>query len=146
MEFIMVKRLSEQLATLSVHAKNAEDAVSAAQKETQEKIAARRAAARDSATAAVEKVKQSIKSVGNKASRNWDAVQAKITSDIDALKDRVAQHKQERDVKRAEKRAEELEGEAAFAIDYAVSSIEQARLAALDAISARLDAEAAKAA
>jgi len=142
----MVMRLSEQLATLSVHAKNAEDAVSAAQKETHDKLVARRAQARDSASAAVEKVKQSIKSVGNNATRNWDAVQAKISADIDALKDHVAQHKQERDAKRAERRAEELEGEAAFAIDYAVSSVEQARLAALDAIAARLEAEAAKAA
>ena len=39
-----------------------------------------------------------------------------------------------------EKRAEELEDEAAFAIDYAVSSIEQTRLAALDAIAGRLEA------
>ena len=32
-----------------------------------------------------------------------------------------------------------------FAIDYAIASIEQARLATFDAISARVDAEAAKA-
>jgi vacuolar-type H+-ATPase subunit I/STV1 len=142
----MVKRLSEQLAALSVHAKNAEDAVSAAQKETHEKIAARRAAACDSATAAVEKVKQSIQSVGNSATKDWNAVKAKVSADVDSLKARIAEHKQERDVKRAEKRAEELEDEAAFAIDYAVSSIEQARLAALDAIAGRLEADAAKAA
>ena len=35
--------------------------------------------------------------------------------------------------------------DASFAIDYAIASIEQAKLAAFDAISARLDAEAAKA-
>ena len=142
----MVKKLSEQLAALSVHAKNAEDAVSAAQKETSEKIAARRAAARDSATAAVEKLKQSIQSVGTSATKDWNAVKAKVSADVDSLKARVAEHKQERDAKRAEKRAEELEDEAAFAIDYAVSSIEQARLAALDAIAGRLEADAAKAA
>jgi vacuolar-type H+-ATPase subunit I/STV1 len=146
MEFTMVKKLSEQLAALSVHAKNAEDAVAAAQKETQEKIAARRAAAHDSATKAVEKVKQSIQSVGNSATKDWNAVKAKVSADVDSLKARVAEHKQERDAKRAEKRAEELEDEAAFAIDYAVSSIEQARLAALDAIAGRLEADAAKAA
>jgi hypothetical protein len=73
-------------------------------------------------------------------------VQAKVSADVDALKARVAEHKQERDAKRAEKRAEDLEDDAAFAIDYAVSSIEQARLAALDAIAGRLEADAAKAA
>ena len=142
----MVKKLSEQLAALSVHAKNAEDTVASAQKETREKIAARRAAAHDSATAAVEKVKQSIESVGNSATKDWNAVKAKVSADIDALKARVAEHKQERDAKRAEQRAEDLEDDAAFAIDYAVSSIEQARLAALDAIAGRLEADAAKAA
>lgn len=142
----MVKRLSEQLAALSVHAKNAEDAVAAAQKETQEKISARRAAAHDSATKAVEKVKQSIQSVGNSATKDWNAVKAKVSADVDSLKARVAEHRQERDAKRAEKRAEDLEDEAAFAINYAAASIEQARLAALDAIAGRLEADAAKAA
>jgi hypothetical protein len=40
----------------------------------------------------------------------------------------------EHDVKRAENRAERLEWEAGFAIDYAIASIEQANLAVLDAV------------
>ena len=54
----MVKPLSEQLADLSVRAKDTEDAWAAAQKEAHDKIAARKAKARAAATAAVEKVNQ----------------------------------------------------------------------------------------
>ncbi len=57
----MVKRLSDQLADLSVRAKNVESAVMAAQKEGHDKLVSRTAEARASATAAVDKVKQSIK-------------------------------------------------------------------------------------
>ena len=52
----MAKRLSEQLADLSVRAKNTEDAVAAAQKEAHDKIVARKEQARAAATTAVEKV------------------------------------------------------------------------------------------
>ena len=46
----MAKRLSEHLADLSVHAKNAEDAADAAQKEAPDKIVARKEQARAAAT------------------------------------------------------------------------------------------------
>jgi hypothetical protein len=47
-------------------------------------------------------------------------------------------------VKHAEKHAEQLEWEAGFAIDYAISSVEQAKLAVLDAVEGRVRAEQAK--
>jgi hypothetical protein len=54
-------KLSEQLADLSAHAKHAEDAVSAAQKEAHDKVMARREQARAAATATIEKVDRNIK-------------------------------------------------------------------------------------
>src|SRR5215469_12292554 len=59
---IMTKLLSEQLADLSVRAKHAEDAFSAAQTEAHDKFEVRKQKARADATAAVEKVNQNIKS------------------------------------------------------------------------------------
>jgi hypothetical protein len=47
-------------------------------------------------------------------------------------------------VKRAERRAERLEWEAGFAIDYAIASVEQAKLAVLDAVDGRVEVEQAK--
>ena len=69
----MVKPLPEQLADLSVRAKNVEDTATAAQKEAHDKIAARRERAHAAATAAGDKVKLDIKSARDSASRNLEA-------------------------------------------------------------------------
>src|SRR5215471_15951836 len=140
----MVKKLSEHLAELSVRAKKAEDAVAAAQEEAHDKIEARRQQARAAATAAVEKVNQNIKSVGETATRDWSVVKAKIAADMNALKAGIAQAKHDRDVRHAENHAERLERDADFAIDYAIASVEQAGLAAIDAIVGRVEAEQVK--
>jgi hypothetical protein len=79
------------------------------------------------------------------ASRDWSAVKAKVASDAAALKAGIEERKHDRTVARAENYAEMLEDEAAFAIDYAISSVEQAKLAVLDAIVGRADAERARA-
>jgi len=142
----MVKRLSDQLADLSAHAKNVESAVTAAQKEGHDKLVSRTAEARASATAAVDKVKQSIKAASDAGSTKWGAMEAKLGADRDALKMRVVEKKRAIDASIAEREAVDAEDDASFAIDYAIASVEQAKLAAIDAIAARLDAEAAKAA
>jgi fibrillarin-like rRNA methylase len=87
----MAKRLSQQLADLSVRAKNAEDAMAAAEKEAHDKIEARKEKTRAAAEKAAEKVKEEIKSVADTAARNWTAVRAKVAADIDGLKAGVAQ-------------------------------------------------------
>ena len=104
----------------------------------------RKELARAAATSAVQKVNDEITSVGNSAASNWNTVKAKISGDMSALKANVAHVKHEHDVKRAESRADRLEWQAGFAIDYAIASIEQAKLAVLDAIDGRLDADEAK--
>jgi vacuolar-type H+-ATPase subunit I/STV1 len=145
MEKYMAKRLSQQLADLSVRAKNAEDAVAAAEKEARGKIETQKEQARTAAVKATEKVKQDIKSVGDTAVKNWTAIRTKIAADIDALKAGAAHAKHDLDARQAEHLAEKLEWEAGVAIDYAVASIEQAKLAVLDAVSSRAEAERAKA-
>ena len=141
----MAKPLSQQLADLSLRAKNAEDAIAAASKEAQEKIEARKEDARAAAAKAAEKVKQEIESARDTAVKNWSAVRAKIAADIDSLKANVAHAKHEADLRHAEGRAERLEWEARVAVDYAIASVEQAKLAVLDAVSSRTEAEQARA-
>jgi len=140
----MTKRLSEQLADLSVRAKSAEQAADAAEKEAHDKIELRKQQAHAAATKAVEKVDQDVKSASDTATRNWTTVKAKIADDMNHLKAGIAHKKHERDVKHAENRAERLEWEAGFAVDYAIASVEQAKLAVLDAVDGRLAAEEAK--
>ena len=110
------------------------------EKEAQDKIEARKEQARAAAAKATEKVNQEIKSVGDTAVRNWTAVRAKIAADMNALKADVAHAKHDRDARHAENHAERLEWEAGVAIDYAIASVEQAKLAVLDAVSSRVEA------
>jgi hypothetical protein len=140
----MVEPLSKQLSDLSVRAKNAEDAAAAAEKEAHDKIVARVNQARTAATAAAEKVDQKVKSAKDKTARNLNALQTKIASDIDSLKSAAAQQKQKLDAKLAENNAERLEWDAGVAVDYAIASVEQAKLAVLDAIAGRMEAEQAR--
>jgi len=139
-------KLSEQLADLSVRAKHAEDAVSAAQKEAQDKVLARREQARAAATAAAEKVNRdiksagdSVKSAGDAAAKKWSAFQTKVSNDLQSIKEGIAQKKQDLDVRLAEKHADHLEWEAGLAVDYAIAAVEQAELAVLDALAGRMD-------
>jgi len=143
-EIKMVEPLSKQLSDLSIRAKNAEDAAAAAEKEAHDKIQARVSQARAAATAAAEKVDQAVKSAKDKTSRNWNALQTKIASDIDSLKSAVGKQQRKLDSKLAENDAERLEWDAGVAVDYAIASVEQAKLAVLDAIAGRMEAEQAR--
>jgi len=140
----MAKPLSEQLADLSVHAKKAEDAEAKAQKETHDEIMSRWEQARADATATTEKVNQQIQSVNDSVTKDWNARKAKISADMDALKAKVVRKKHELDAKRAEKEADRLASDAGMAIDYAIAAIDQARLAVLDAVASRIEAEDAR--
>jgi hypothetical protein len=57
------------------------------------------------------------------------------------LKEDMADRRAEHDLDRANKRAENAEGDAAFAIDYAVAAIDEAEYAVLDAALARKEAD-----
>jgi hypothetical protein len=142
---ITVKPLSAQLADLSVRVKDAETAVAAAQKEARDKLLARRAQAQADATAAIQRVDRGIKAASDDVVANWNALKAKVAADMDAWNAKLAQFKNDQGIERAENHAERLEREAAFAIDFAGTAIEQAKSAVLDAIVARLEAEKTKA-
>ncbi|HEY7234572.1 MAG TPA: hypothetical protein VH539_10510 [Gemmatimonadaceae bacterium] len=139
-----MKPLDQQLADMSVCAKQAEDAFAAARKETHDKVMARREQARASAAALADRVDRDIREVGDAASQQWNALQAKVAADISRLKTVYEQRQQERDVNRAEKHAARLESEANVAIDFALASIEDAKRAVLDAVAANLEAREAR--
>ena len=80
-----MKPLSEQLANLSVHAKNTEDAAATAQKEAHDKVVTRVAQAQATAEEAAKKVDQNIKSASDKASAKWNGMKAKIAADMGDL-------------------------------------------------------------
>ena len=85
-----------------------------------------------------------FKSTNDTAARKWSAVKAKVVTDLDDLKANIAQAKHDFGAKRAENYAEELEWEAGVAIDYTITSIQQAKYAFLDAVAGRVEAEQEK--
>jgi len=89
----VVKPLSAQLADLSARAKNAEDAVTGAQKEAHEKVVARREQEHEAATAAIQKVDRDIKSASDDLVANWNALKTKVSADMDAWNAKIAQLK-----------------------------------------------------
>jgi hypothetical protein len=56
-------------------------------------------------------------------------------------KARVVRKKHELDARRAESEADRLEWDAGLAIDYAIASVDQAKLAVLDAVAGRIRAD-----
>jgi len=139
-----MKSLSEQLANLSVRAKNTEDVVAAAQKQAHDKVVASVAQAQATAEQAVQKVNQNLQSASDTASVRWNGLKAKIAADMNDLKSKVDQRKHDLSVKRAPNYSQLLDEDASFAVDYAIASIEQAKVAVLDAIAGHLEVEKAK--
>jgi hypothetical protein len=137
-----MKPLDQQLADMSACAKEAQDSFAAARKETHDRVVARREQARASAAAFADRVDKEIQDVGDWMSGQWNALQAKVAADISRLKATYDQRQHDRSVDRVVQRADQLESEAAVAIDFALVSIEDAKRAVLDAVVARMEAGA----
>ena len=76
----------------------------------------------------------------------WKSMQADAAAKMQALQDRIGRQRDQHDVKRAERQAEDAEADASDALDYASWAVDQAELALLDAIDARTWADARAAA
>ena len=143
--------LSDDLYRLAGRAKEAEQKAEQAQQKAAEDVRAAKIHlektvrdARASAEAQGTKLRESAQASQDKLSKWWNEQQevwnehlAKLRHDIDSKK---AQH----DVNRSERRAEDAEVDAEFAIDYAYAAIEEAEYSVLDAILARAEAADAR--
>jgi hypothetical protein len=140
----MTKPLDQQLSDLSVRAKRAEDAISSARKETSERVSARREEFRAAAAAAADQVDKDLRSAGTVLEGDWTALRGKVAADITRFKSKVAEKQVEINAIRLADRAARRESEACVAIDFALASIENAKLAVLDAVIADREASAAR--
>jgi hypothetical protein len=138
--------LSDDLARLSVRAKEAEDHVAAARNQKKDQLAQNVENARQSTRTTVDKLQEQstaaagkTKAWGDDVQRSWNDHVAQVRQRIDARK---ASHK----AKVAERDAEGAEDYAEFAIDAAYSAIAEAEYAVLDAALYRMEADAAGAA
>ena len=141
-----MKPLSTQLADLSARAKNAEDSVAKAQKETHDKLVAVKQQAHADVNTALARLDRDIKSAGDNVTGLWNSLKAKVAADKTAWDKKIAQIKHDVSADLAKGYAQQLEWEASFAIAYAEAAIEEAKAATLDAVAARIEAEKTKAA
>jgi hypothetical protein len=67
-----------------------------------------------------------------------NGLHCKRSCDRESLKSEIAQKKHDLDARRAENRTDRLEWEASVAVDYTIAAVEQAEVAVLDAVAARM--------
>lgn len=112
--------LSDILGQLSQQARNVEDAFADLAQRTDAAAAERDA----------------------RAEAEWRTMQAGIDQEIKEMQTARAAREHERDVRQAEDNAQGAQARAEWAASYAVAASEMARLAALDAVAARSQADA----
>lgn len=133
--------VSDQLTTLAARAKEAEEHAATAQSKAKADLEADVKDARASAQAQADRLHESADANRARISAWWHDVQRSWSQHVAAVKEDMADRRAEHDVDRANKRAENAEGDAAFAIDYAVAAIEEAEYAVLNASLARMEAD-----
>jgi hypothetical protein len=104
----------------------------------------RREEARANAAALADRVEKDIQDIGDAVAGQWNALQAKVSADINRLKTAYEQRQHDRSVERVVHHADRLESEAGIAIEFALASIEDAKRAVLDAVVARIEAADAR--
>jgi len=140
----MNRPLSERLGDLAERAQEAEDAIEEAENEARERIEERRQQFRADAVAAADRVRTELTEAGMNTEQAFTAVKAKVVFDIARLKAAVTEKVVELNVERLADRASRKETEANVAIDFALASIEDAKLAVVEAVLAERDARDAE--
>ena len=132
--------LSDQLTKLAQRAKEAEEHAAAARDKTKADVENDREMAPATAQAQADRLHESADANRARISAWWHDVQRSWSQHVAAVKEDLTDRRAEHDLDRANKRAENAEGDAAFAIDYAVAAIDEAEYAVLDASLARMEA------
>ena len=96
---------------------------------------------RASAEAQADKLRAKAEESRGSISAWWTDVQKSWDAHVAELRDRVESKKAERDVHLAQRRAENTEADAEFAVDFAYGAVVEAEYAVLDAVLARTEAD-----
>jgi hypothetical protein len=132
--------LPSNLTELSELAKRIDEDADAVRTEAREKLDARREKIRTNLGERMDRLESNLEKAQNQTSADWTALREKVKSDRERFKAKLTERKEAYKAFFAESNAEDRELGAAIAIDYAIASIQQARLAVLDAASARAEA------
>jgi hypothetical protein len=136
-----MKPLSEQLTELSARAKQAEDFVDEARSKNRAFLDSQRETLKSSIDESRARVDTGAAAVQDKAESWWGETRTAVEDRFASLRAERDEHRAERDAKKAERQADDAEADAAYAVEFAISMLDQAEYAVADAIIARADAD-----
>ena len=131
-------KLSASMAELSQRAKEAEDHIAAARKETHEQLETRVAEAKASAQRRREEIKTRGAKMNDQLASAWASLVAHVHEQFEKMRAKL----DDLDAQTAERRADRAEANAADAVDFAQYALDEAEAAALEAADARKIADA----
>jgi hypothetical protein len=136
-----MKPLSEQLNELANRVKKSEDFVNAARAKDRAFLDNERETLKTSIDNGKAQMKADAAADADETRSWWNDTRRSIDARSAELRARRDDHRAERTLKRAERRAEDAEQDAAYAVDFALSMLDDAEYAVADAVLARLDAD-----
>ena len=136
-----MKKLSEYLQELTDHVANAEKKAAAAEQGSKEKVEASIMKTKVDAKARQESFKTKVQEKHSTAASQWEELQDNYNQKILQIKNKRETEKEAREVKKANKRADDAESYAEAAILFVYLAIDEAEIAVLEAIDARAYAE-----
>lgn len=134
-------RASEKFGKLSERAAEAGRRVAAAQNEAKAEVERSAQKARAAAQAHAEKQRETASAGQAHVSASWNDLQKSWSEHIAKMHEDLRFSKTAFDATTAVNRAEDADGDATAAIEYAYGAIEEAESAVLDAISAWMEAD-----
>ena len=136
-----MKKLSEQLKELSDRVAKTETKAATAQQESKEKLDTSIQKSRADAEARRASFKADAQAKQATAASDWEALQADFHQKTQQIKNKIETEKEAREVKKANRRADDAEDYAAAAIMYVYMAVDEAEVAVLEAIAARAYAD-----
>jgi hypothetical protein len=133
--------VSDQLSQLSARAKELENRAMAARSQAKADLEQDVESARQASQAQGDLLRQSAEARRGKISAWWDSVERSWNDHLAAVRKDFDDKRATHDLKSAQRRADNAEDDAAFAVDYAYAAVEEAEYAVLDATLARMEAD-----
>ena len=134
-------KLSSRFDDLRQRAADADASVHAAASESRDQLKARIDEAQVNLDLAKMNVKQRTGKASDEARGKWAQIRADAAAKADDVKAKIEKRSDQIDAKAAEADAVWAERDAEDALDYAIWTVDNARLAALDALDARVYAD-----
>jgi DNA repair exonuclease SbcCD ATPase subunit len=132
--------LASNIAELQDLAERIREDAEAVRTEAREKLDARRDKIRTNLTDRMERLESNLQKAADKGGEDFLAFRDKVRSDRQRLKDKLGERRAAYGAFFADANEEDRRLAAAIALDYAIATVQQARLAVLDAVSDRAEA------